>query len=103
MVGFPGPGCTDEAEAGIVSGAGEDAGLGVGEAVRGDSVLSLDVVLGVAGAVWARAREENKTRIVAANTRRFIILESLPEYREVKATIYIDKDATRSAGVNCPR
>jgi hypothetical protein len=41
--------------------------------------------------------------MAAASTKRFMVTESLREYRKIKATIYIDKDATRTMGVNRPR
>lgn len=79
VVGFVG------ADSACLPGAGDDSGLGVAEAVvaRAALLVSDDDVLGgvdgVADVDWARARGEKKNRMAVANTRRFIVVESLPE------------------------
>ena len=93
----------DEAGAAVVvSGASDNSGLGEAEGTVAD--VSVDEVLdGFEDADWLRARGEKQTRMAAASTKRFMVTESLREYRKIKATIYIDKDATRTMGVNRPR
>jgi hypothetical protein len=93
---------------GKISGPGVAVGVATGVA----SLLSAaEVATGVGEDDWddwddwddcARASGEKQTRTAAAKTRRFIVMESLPTCRKIKAAIYIDKDAPRSAGVNCP-
>lgn len=75
------------AAAGSIAAAGGSvvffsAGVGVGE------VSALDC---------AHAGVTKRSNMATTITRRFIIVESLPWSSEL---IYIDKDATRSAGVN---
>ena len=57
-------------------------------------------VAGDGEAAWPCASGEKQNRMLAASTRRFIVVENLPACRKIKATIDIDKDAARSAGVN---
>lgn len=101
---MPELGFAAEVELVVVSGPSEVWGLGVAEAAAADWLLSLvDVVDCVADVDWARDKGEKEKIKAAASTRRFIVVECLPECRKIKATIYIDKDAVRTAGVNCPR
>lgn len=106
VVGFAGVGFADEADSAVlVFGRVDNSGLGVGEAMVADvaSLLSFDdVVDDVADVDWLRARGEKQTRMAAASIKRLIVVESLPECHKIKPTIYIDKDASRTAGVNCP-
>ncbi len=100
---LPVAGFADEAGTAVVSSAGDDSGLAVAEGVVDGAASLLPtalVVTGVAEVDWARARGERENRNAAANIRRFIVVEGLPECRKIKASIYIDKDATRRAGVN---
>lgn len=106
VVGFAGVGFADEADSAVlVSGRVANSGLGVGEAMVADvaPLLSVDVVDDVADVDWLRARGEKQTRMAVASIKRLIVVESLPECHKIKPTIYIDKDASRTAGVNCPR
>jgi hypothetical protein len=57
-------------------------------------------IAGVGEADWPGASGGKQNRMLAASTRRFIVVENLPAGRKIKATIAIDKDAARSAGVN---
>jgi hypothetical protein len=60
-------------------------GAGVGEVVEGD---------------WASANGKKPSSVAAAKARRFMVVESLSGCRKIKAAVYIDKDAARTASVN---
>ena len=74
---FPALGLADEADGGMVSDVGAGSGLGVCEALLGNSSSSVAEFAGVDDGDWARDTGE-KTKIkAAASTRDFISLKSL--------------------------
>jgi hypothetical protein len=76
--GFPVFGFADDVEFEVVSGVGEVSGLGVAEAVAAGSLLSLDEVVDCVDDLdWAKPGDESKKTNAAANTRRFIALQSI--------------------------
>ncbi|HEV7473027.1 MAG TPA: hypothetical protein VGN90_03195 [Pyrinomonadaceae bacterium] len=96
-------GVAEKADAPFTSGVGEDSVLVVAEVAALLSVNCVAAGAGVADGNWACASGKKQNRMAAAKARRFMVVESLPEYCQIKAAIYIDKDATRTAGVNRPR
>jgi len=78
MTGFPVLGLADDVEFEVVSGVGEVSGVGVAEEVAAGSVLSLDEVVDCVDDLdWAQPGGESKRTKTAANTRRFIVLQSI--------------------------
>jgi hypothetical protein len=78
MPGFPVLGFADDVEFEVVSGGGEVSGFGVAEAVAASSLLSLDEVVDCVDDLdWAQPGSESKRTKAAANTRRFIALQSI--------------------------
>ena len=76
--GFPALGFADDVESEVVAGGGEVSGFGVAEVVATGSLLSLDEVVDCVDDLdWAQPGGESKRTKAAANTRRFIVLQSI--------------------------
>ena len=105
MAGFPvvGLGFAAGVESVVASGARGAAGLGLAEAlgIALASILSVLAGVGVTdGFDWLRARGCVRSTRAAASTRGFIGLESLLGSSQIRSRGHINKDVTRSAGVN---